>query len=96
MSKISISDIEKVANLARIEISQDRLDSICLEFNSIIEFVDTIENADTGGVIPTSQVTGINGVSREDKVTKSQVAPEDLLALAPETQDGYIKVRKVL
>ena len=96
MSKISISEIEKIARLARIELSTKELETMTLEINSILNFVDTLQAVDTKNVQATSQVTGLNDVWREDKVVKSEVPVKDLLAGVPETKDGYVKVKKVL
>lgn len=96
MSKISVSEIEKVARLARIELGTEELETMTLEISSILNFVETLQAKDTKNVQATSQVTGLNDVWREDKVVKSKVPAKDLLAGAPETKDGYVKVKKVL
>lgn len=96
MSKLSIDEIKNVAKLARISLSDKELDKMSVEASSILEFVETIQNTNTDGVKATSQVTGLTDVWRDDEVRKSKVTPRDLLAGAPYTQDGYIKVRKVL
>ena len=96
MAKLSLDEIQKVALLARIELSDDELVVASTEISSILDFVDTIQNTDTAGVEPTSQVTGLTDVWREDLVVKYTVAPKFLLASAPDMQDGYVKVKKVL
>lgn len=96
MEKLSLDEIQKVAQLARIELSDDELVVASTEISSILDFVDTIQNTDTAGVEPTSQVTGLTDVWREDLVVKCTISPKLLLASAPELQDGYIKVKKVL
>ena len=96
MSKINISEIEKVAKLSRIELEPEELNKISDEFGSILDFVETIKNTDTKDIDPTSQVTGLNDVWREDVAITSEISPDKLLAAAPEILDGYIKVKKVL
>jgi aspartyl-tRNA(Asn)/glutamyl-tRNA(Gln) amidotransferase subunit C len=96
MAKLSLDEIQKVALLARIELTDAELAVASTEISSILDFVDTIQNTDTTGVEPTSQVTGLTDVWREDLVEKCVIAPKLLLASAPELQDGYIKVKKVL
>ena len=96
MSKLSIEEIQRVAKLARISLSDEELASMALEASSILDFVEIIQNTNTDGVATTSQVTGLTDVWREDEVKKSKVTPKDLLAGAPDTHDGYVKVRKVL
>lgn len=96
MSKVNITEIEKVAKLSRIELDANELDKVTEEFESILDFVEIIEKADTKGVEPTSQVTGLSDVWRDDVVVRSEIEPKDLISAAPEIQDGYIKVKKVL
>lgn len=96
MAKLSLDEIQKVALLARIELTDAELAVASTEISSILDFVDTIQNIDTAGVQPTSQVTGLTDVWREDLVEKCVIAPKLLLASAPDMQDGYIKVKKVL
>ncbi len=96
MSKVNITEIEKVAKLSRIELNANELDKVTEEFESILDFVEIIEKADTKGVEPTSQVTGLSNVWRDDVVVRSEIEPKDLISAAPEIQDGYIKVKKVL
>jgi aspartyl/glutamyl-tRNA(Asn/Gln) amidotransferase C subunit len=96
MSKISISEIEKIARLARIELSSKELETMPIEISSILDFVNTLQAVDTKNVQATSQVSGLNNVWREDKVVESEVPAKDLLAGVPETKDGYVKVKKVL
>ncbi len=96
MAKLSLDEIQKVALLARIELSDDELASASSEISSILDFVDTIQNTDTAGVELTSQVTGLTDVWREDLVEKCAIAPKLLLASTPDMQDGYVKVKKVL
>lgn len=90
------SEIEDAAKLSRIELDAKNIDSITEDFGSILNFVETIQKAETDGVMPTSQVTGLNDVWREDEVVKSEVEPRVLIDSAPETLDGYVKVKKVL
>jgi aspartyl-tRNA(Asn)/glutamyl-tRNA(Gln) amidotransferase subunit C len=96
MSKISISEIEKVSKLARIEINPVEQESLSIDASSILDFAEAIQSTDAEGVEPTSQVTGLTDVWREDEVVKSEVSPEELLAGAPDSVEGYVKVKKVL
>lgn len=96
MSKISLDEMAKVAKLARIELSDVELAGMAVEVSSILDFVEIIQNTDTDGIEPTSQVTGLKDVWREDEIKKSKISPKDLLAGAPEILDGYVKVKKVL
>ncbi|MSR68601.1 Asp-tRNA(Asn)/Glu-tRNA(Gln) amidotransferase subunit GatC [Candidatus Saccharibacteria bacterium] len=96
MAKLTVDEIQAVAKLARIQLQDNELASVSEEVSSILDFVMAINEVDTARVVPTSQVTGITNVWREDEVHKCKIAPKDLLSEAPDFQDGCIKVKKVL
>lgn len=96
MAKLTLADIQKVARLSRIDLTEKEIEQMTTEVSSILEFVDTLQAVETEGVPETSQVTGLQDVWREDIVKNCEIPREKLLANAPDTQDGYIKVKKVL
>lgn len=96
MAKFTKSEVEKVASLARIGISEAEKDELTQGLSSILEFVDALQAVDTKGVAPTSQVTGLEDVLREDEVVRCELSRDELLANAPATLEGYVKVKRVL
>jgi aspartyl-tRNA(Asn)/glutamyl-tRNA(Gln) amidotransferase subunit C len=97
MAKLSITDIEKVARLARIDLSDKEKDQFTIEVSSILDFVDTLQAVDTKSVEPTAQVTGLVDVLRDDVVSKCEIPSSELLQNVPELDEqNYIKVPKVL
>ena len=96
MAKLSEEEIEHISVLARIEIGKDKLAQKTDEVSSILEFASELQGIDTKGVLATAQVTGLQDVWREDVVKNCDIPREELLQNAPQTQDGYIKVKKVL
>ncbi len=96
MTKIKDSDIQHLGTLARIGIDPDLAKELSVQLLDILEYVSKLKAVDTDGVKVTSQVTGLVDVWREDEVSASGISHKELLANAPATQDGYIKVRKVM
>ncbi len=96
MAKLSKQEIEHVARLARIGLSEKEVNLLTTQTSSILDFVETIQTTDTDSITPTNQVTGLSDVWREDKVVRCKLTREQLLANAPEQENGYIKVPKVL
>lgn len=96
MSKISHEEVERIASLAKIALSQDEVDKMSLELTQIVEFVEQLNAVDTSKVEVTSQVTGLVDVFRKDEVRPGTTNRESLLKNAPQQQDGYIKVKRVL
>lgn len=96
MSSISIDDVKKLAKLSALTVTDDEAKSLQKELEEILSFVGQLSEVDTEGVEPTYQVTGLSNVWREDKIVDYGVSQEELLKNAPDTQDGQIKVKRVL
>jgi aspartyl-tRNA(Asn)/glutamyl-tRNA(Gln) amidotransferase subunit C len=95
MSKIGITQVERLSTLARIGLSPEAASRLAVELGQIVGYVEQLQAVDVEGVAPTDQVTGLVDVWREDIVVPS-MPREQLLANAPAQQDGYIVVKRVL
>jgi aspartyl-tRNA(Asn)/glutamyl-tRNA(Gln) amidotransferase subunit C len=90
-------DVNHIAKLARLGLTEKEKRKFKKELSAILEFVDKLNEIKAEKVEPTAQVTGLENVSREDKGrAKSKQEREKLLDLAPETKDGYVKVKAIL
>lgn len=96
MAKISDTEIEHLASLAKIALLKEEKAEIRTQIEAILDYVEKLKAINTKGVKPTNQVTGLENVLREDKPSNYGVKPKDILAGAPQTKDGYIKVKRVL
>lgn len=96
MSEVNEEIVAKVARLARIAFSESDAQATTQDVGRVLHLVDALQAADTQGVAPTSQVTGLQDVLREDVVVSSVVPPEKLLERAPRHENGYIVVKRVL
>jgi len=91
---LSIEQIEHIARLARLEVSETEKKTYSEQLSAILDYVDQLQKVDTEGVEPTSQVTGLVNNNREDEVIESGIA-SDLLATAPSVRDGFITIPKI-
>jgi len=96
MSKITVKEVEALAKLARVGLAEEEKVSISGQMTEILEYAKQLNDVDTSKAEPTSQVTGLTNVYREDVIFASEVSRENLLANAPEFEDGFIRVRTVL
>lgn len=96
MSKISADDVKKLARLSALSVTDEEVDSLRSELESILSYVEQLDAVDTTGLEPTYQVTGLVNVTREDREIEYGVNQDALLKNAPAKQDGQIKVRRVL
>ena len=93
--KISKEDVIKVAELARLEFSDDETRKFTEQLGSILGYIDRLNELDTDNVEPTSHVLDISTPLREDNVVKL-LTIEEVLQNAPETEDDFFVVPQVI
>ena len=96
MADLTRDDVLKLARLARLELSDAEVEAFRGEMSSILEYVAQLDAVDTTGLEPTTQVTGLTNVMRDDTVIDYGVSHTELLHLAPHVQDGHIKVKRMI
>lgn len=92
---ISIKDVEHVANLARLELSDADKEQFAGQLNAILKYAEKLNELNTDGVEPTSHVLPLANVMREDAV-KPSLPIEKAMLNAPEEEEGHFKVPAVL
>jgi aspartyl-tRNA(Asn)/glutamyl-tRNA(Gln) amidotransferase subunit C len=92
---ITRKDVEHVANLARLELSEAEKEQFEDQLNAILKYAEKLNELNTDGIEPTSHVLPLANVMREDKVIPSWPIGKVLLN-APEEEDGQFKVPPVL
>ena len=93
--KITIAEVEHVARLARLELTDDEKNLFAVQMDAIIGYVEKIKELDTNGVMPTSHAVPMENAFREDEVRPS-IGLEKALGNAPHQVGSFIKVPKVI
>ncbi len=98
-AKVTVDDVERVAELAHLELTADETGAMLHDLNAILDYVAELNELDTAGVAPLEQVTellhgGVGGL-RADAVQPS-LDRATVLAQAPETNGVFFKVPKVI
>lgn len=90
-------DIQKIANLGRLDLTADEKFRFEAELESIIEHMSMLGEVDTSNVSPTFQVTGLVDVTREDQVSRSslQNIQTELIQSSKYTEGNLIKLPSV-
>jgi aspartyl-tRNA(Asn)/glutamyl-tRNA(Gln) amidotransferase subunit C len=88
-------DIEKVAKLARLELSEEDKETFGIHLDQILTYMEQLNRLDTTGVEPTSHAISIENVFREDEMRPS-CAQEEVLGIAPDEEGGYFKVPRII
>lgn len=93
---ISRQDIDHVAELAHLQLSEAEKERFSEQLGVVLEYIDRLKEVETVGVETTAQVSGLVDVWRSDEVSDWDRA-EVLAALRQgEYEGGYVKVKKVL
>jgi aspartyl-tRNA(Asn)/glutamyl-tRNA(Gln) amidotransferase subunit C len=92
---ISRSDVEHVAQLARLGLTDAEIDHLVPQLSRILEAVGKLASVDTSSVGPTAQVIALENVMRDD-VARAPMSREAALAEAPRREGGLLRVPVVL
>jgi aspartyl-tRNA(Asn)/glutamyl-tRNA(Gln) amidotransferase subunit C len=93
--KITPEQVKQVASLARLEFSAAEEEVLTGQLDSILQYVDKLNQVDTSGVEPLAHAVDIVNAFRDDRVV-NQPAPDSLLANAPEREKNFFKVPKII
>ncbi len=85
----------RVAKLARIKVEEEALPALAAEFNTILGFIEELNEVDVDGVEPMTSVTPMRLKRRVDEVTDGN-QQDKILANAPDAREGFFAVPKVV
>jgi len=93
--KLTKKEVLHVATLARLNIEESLIDTFADQLGDILEYVETLDRLDTANVPPTFHAVDKSNAFREDRTT-GHLDRESALSNAPEADDGYFFVPKVI
>lgn len=93
--RLTIADVEHVAALARLGLSEPEKERLRDQLSSILGHINALDELDTAAIPPTAQVIALTNVMREDEVRPS-LPREAVLANAPRQNDGFFEVHTPL
>jgi aspartyl-tRNA(Asn)/glutamyl-tRNA(Gln) amidotransferase subunit C len=96
MTELTRDDILKLAQLARLGLTENEVDEFSGELTAILQYVEQLSSVDVDGLQPTSQVTGLTNVTRPDEIKQYGYDPLDLLKNVPTTENNQIKVKRMI
>ncbi len=92
---VTKQEVEKIAELARLEFNESEIEHLTKDMNQILHHMDKLNELDTLNVEPLSHPIEVKNVFREDEL-KSSTKREDALKNAPDKDDEFFKVPKVI
>jgi len=93
--KLSRDEVLHVAALARLELSEQEIESLRQDLSSILTYVEKLSKLDTSAVPPTSHVVAMEAPYRDDEVTNAP-DPEAALANAPRRDGNFFVVPAII
>ncbi|HBA26851.1 MAG TPA: Asp-tRNA(Asn)/Glu-tRNA(Gln) amidotransferase subunit GatB [Nitrospinae bacterium] len=93
--KLSIKEVEHVAELARLELTDAEKERFAEQLSNILTHIDKLNRLDTDSVEPTSHVLPVKNIFRDD-VSRELFLEGNSLDNAPDKDKGYYKVPKII
>ncbi|MFZ2412312.1 MAG: Asp-tRNA(Asn)/Glu-tRNA(Gln) amidotransferase subunit GatC [Candidatus Methanoperedens sp.] len=95
---IAKKDLEHMAWLSRIELSEDDKEKYTPKLNSVLDYFGELDRVDTEGIEPTYHVLALSNVFREDEVNMpgKSLTQDEALSNAPKKQDGFFKAPRMM
>jgi aspartyl-tRNA(Asn)/glutamyl-tRNA(Gln) amidotransferase subunit C len=92
---LSEKDVQYVAKLARLEVTDQEVAKYTQQLANILQYVEQLNKLDTTNVEPLTHPLDMKNVFRED-VVKPSLTQQEVLSNAPEPQSGHFKVPKIM
>ncbi len=92
---LSREQVERVAELARLGLSDDEIDRFQQQLSQVLGHMQALDTVDTSAIPPTAQVIPLSSVMRDD-VVRPSLPVEDVLRNAPRREGDFLKVPPVL
>jgi aspartyl-tRNA(Asn)/glutamyl-tRNA(Gln) amidotransferase subunit C len=96
MAKLTREDVLKLARLSRLQLTKDELTQFGDEISAILQYIDQLQGVDVSDLEPTNQVSGLQDVTRPDKIKDYGYTPDQLLSGVPAQENNHVKVKRML
>jgi|SRR3989344_117779 len=90
---MDIKDVENLAELARIDLSREEKEKILKDMGGILDYVKQIEEVKIEDI---KSEIGLQNIWREDELVSREFSRELIIGQFPDSQDGFLKVKKIL
>lgn len=97
---ITKKEVQRIAKLARLGLTNKEIEKYQKELSKILDYIEKLKEVDVSKIKPTSHSVLVENVMRSDEAKKpapyrTEGSGAGLLELAPETKNGYLKVKKI-
>lgn len=95
-SRLTRQDVAKVADLARLVLSDEEIDRYTEQLGAVLEHADDVASLQIDDVPPTAHPLELVNVLRDDVIAADRIDRADVLSQAPSVEDGRFKVPAIL
>ncbi len=99
-AKVTVSDVERVAELANLELQPEESKGMLQDLNAILDYIAELNELDTAGVVPLAQVSELDGAAATNTLrpdaTVASLPRDAVMRQAPESDRVFFKVPKVI
>ncbi len=91
---MKIIDVNHIAKLANLTLEKDEVEKFQKQLSEVLDYISRLNELNTTDIEPTSQVTGLENVTRDDKI-KPSLTQEEALSNAASQHNGLFRVKGV-
>lgn len=96
MAKLSINEVQHIARLAHLDLSDSEIEKFRQELSSILGYVEKLNKVETSGVDSVGQINSLENVLRDDReVPTQQLSQQEALSSTKNRRGDYFRVKKV-
>ena len=96
MARLTKKDVKHVATLSNLDLTNSEIDKFLPQLSNIIKFIGELSKVDTKKVNPTTQVTGLTNVYRENDTPNEESLTQDEALSNTDSYNGFFKVPAIL
>lgn len=93
--KIDRTQVEHVATLARLKVTDQDIERLTDQINGILTYMEQLNELDTTGIEPMAHALNLKTPFRDDQV-KASIDPDEALANAPDREDLFFRVPRII
>ena len=95
MARITRDEVERVARLARLALTDEERETMTPQLDAILRYVEKLNTLDTAEIEPTTTVIPMVSVMRDD-VVRPSLSQDEALANAPDREDVFFRVPRII
>lgn len=93
-SKLTKAEVRHIAKLANLKLTEKEVEKFASQLSEILGFIDILNELDTKGVEPTSQVTGLENITRNDE-PKTSLSQKEVISGASDKHNNFFKIKAI-